>query len=204
MYLNIHPENPEGRKIQHVIEALEKGDIIIYPTDSVYAFGCDINNKNAIEQMAKIKGIKPNKAKFSIVCEDMSQVSSFVKPMERSVYKVMNKAFPGPYTFILNASTNVPKLFGNKRKDIGVRIPNHPISTEIVKALGRPLVTTSLHDDDEFLEYTTDPDQIEEKYRHDVPVIIDGGMGNIEASTVVDCTNNNLDIVREGIGEIFW
>lgn len=204
MYLNIHPENPEKRKIDHVVEALEKGEVIIYPTDSVYAFGCDINNKNAIEKIAKIKGLKPNQAKFSIVCEDMSQVSTYVKSMDRNVFKIMNKAFPGPYTFILPASTQVPKLFNNKRKDIGIRIPNHNISLEIVKALGRPIVTSSLRDEDEILEYTTDPDQIEEKYRHDIPVIIDGGMGNNEASTVINCSGNDIEIIREGIGKIFW
>ncbi len=200
--LEIHPETPEYRKIQEVVAVLKKGGIIAYPTDSVYNFGCSLNNKRAIEKLAKLKGIKLKKANFSLVCHDLKTIDEYTSPFSRSVFKALNKNLPGPFTFILNASNQIPKLFDTNKKEIGIRIPDNIICLEIVELLGVPLVTTSIHHEDEIVEYITDPEQIFEKFEHQVDLVIDGGIGNNEASTVVDCTNDELDIVRQGIGEL--
>jgi tRNA threonylcarbamoyl adenosine modification protein (Sua5/YciO/YrdC/YwlC family) len=199
MLLEIHPDNPDTRKIDQIVKCLKDGGVIIYPTDTVYSIGCDLMNKRAIEKVARIKGIKPEKANFSIVCYDVSSLGDYTKQFSRQVFKVMNKALPGPFTFILNASNKVPKLFDSNKKTIGIRIPNNNIAREIVAALGNPIIATSVHDDDEILEYTTDPQLIHEKFENLVDIVIDGGYGKNEASTIIDCTNDDIEVVREGL-----
>lgn len=200
--VQIHPDNPDPKRIQQVVETLKKGGVIIYPTDSVYSIGCDLMNPKALERVARIKDIKLEKANFSIICYDLSHISEFAKNIENNVFKLMKKALPGPFTFILNASSNVPKIFQSKKKTIGIRVPDNNIAREIVKELGNPIVSTSVHDDDEIIEYTTDPELIYERYEKLVDLVISGGFGNIEASTVVDCTSGEPVVVRDGIGEI--
>jgi tRNA threonylcarbamoyl adenosine modification protein (Sua5/YciO/YrdC/YwlC family) len=202
MLINIHPDNPDPRKVKQVIECLLGGGVIIYPTDSVYSIGCDLNNSKAVERVARIKGIQLKDANFSLVCRDLSHLSEYCKPIENNIYKLMKRALPGPYTFILNANNNVPKIFKSKKKTIGIRVPDHPVSLAIVTAMGSPLVSTSVHDDDEILEYTTDPELIHERYEDQVDMVIHGGIGNMEASTVFDCTSGMPELVREGRGPI--
>jgi tRNA threonylcarbamoyl adenosine modification protein (Sua5/YciO/YrdC/YwlC family) len=202
MLINIHPDNPDPRKVKQVIECLLGGGVIIYPTDSVYSIGCDLNNSKAVERVARIKGIQLKDANFSLVCRDLSHLSEYCKPIENNIYKLMKRALPGPYTFILNANNNVPKIFKSKKKTIGIRVPDHPVSLAIVTAMGSPLVSTSVHDDDEILEYTTDPELIHERYEDLVDIVIHGGIGNMEASTVFDCTSGMPELVREGRGPV--
>ena len=200
MLIRIHPENPSHRQITYVADILKKGGIIIYPTDTVYGIGCDIFNARAVERIAKLKGIKIEKAKFSFICYDLSHLSDYTKHLNNTVFKLMKKYLPGPFTFILPANTKIPKLFKNKKKTVGIRIPDNLIPLEIVKELGNPLLTTSLHDDDRIIDYTTDPELIHEKYENQVDLVIDGGYGNNEPSTVVDCTTEEPYIVRQGLG----
>jgi len=200
--VQIHPDNPDPKRIQQVVEILKKGGVIIYPTDSVYSIGCDLMNPKALERVARIKDIKLEKANFSIICFDLSHISEYAKHIENPVFKLMKKALPGPYTFILNASSNVPKIFQSKKKTIGIRVPDNNIAREIVRALGNPIVSTSVHDDDEIIEYTTDPELIFERYEKMVDLVINGGFGQLNASTVVDCTSGEPEVIREGIGEI--
>jgi len=202
MLLAIHPDNPDSRKIQEVVNCLRKGGIIIYPTDTIYSIGCDLKNKKAIEKVAKLKGLKVRKAQFSLICYDLSTLGNYTKQFGRTVFKAMNKALPGPYTFILNASNKVPKLFDTNKKEIGIRIPDNNIARQIVFELGNPIIATSVHDDDVVLEYTTDPELIFEKYKNQVDLVIDGGYGKNNPSTVVDCTNEEIVILREGIGDV--
>jgi len=202
MLIQIHPENPEGRKIAQIITTLKKGGIIIYPTDTVYSMACDMNNRKAVERMAQIKGIKAEKANFSLICYDLSHISDFTVQFGNNIYKMMKRALPGPYTFILNANTSIPKLFKSKKKTIGIRVPDNNIARLLVKELGNPLVSTSVHDDDEILEYITDPELINEKYENRVDIVIDGGYGKNEASTIIDCTGNEAEVIREGIGSL--
>lgn len=203
-FLEIHPENPEFRKIQEAVTVLQKGGIIAYPTDSVYNFGCSLDNKRAIEKLAKLKEIKLKKANFSLVCHDLKTIDEYTNPFSRSVFKALNKNLPGPFTFILNASNKIPKLFDTNKKEIGIRIPDNNICLQIVELLGTPMVTSSIHHEDEIVEYITDPQQIFERFEHQIDLIIDGGIGNNEPSTVVDCTQDELDIVRQGIGELVY
>ncbi len=198
----IHPDNPDSRKIQLIVDILNKGGIIIYPTDSVYSLGCSLHKKRAIEKLAQLKGIKLKKANFSIICSDLSHLAEYTKPIDRSTYKLLNKNLPGPFTFILKASNQIPKLFDTNRKSIGIRIPDNNIVNAIIESLGHPLVTTSIHDEDEIVEYTTDPSLIEEKWEKLVDGIIDGGYGNNVASTVVDLSNDTIEIIRQGVGEL--
>lgn len=202
MLIKIHPENPSQRLINIVVDCLRQGGVIIYPTDTVYAIGCDLHNIKAVQRVAAIKGIKPEKANFSLICNDLSYISDLTKPFSTSVYKVMKKALPGPFTFILNANNNVPKLFQSRKKTIGIRIPDNNIIREVVKELGSPVISTSVYDDDEILEYTTDPELIHEKYESLVDVVIDGGFGDNQASTVIDCTGDEMEVVRRGKGDI--
>jgi len=202
MLLKIHPENPSLRQILKVCEVLRKGGIIVYPTDSVYALGCDIYNHRAVEQIAKLKGIRPEKADFSFIFSDLSQVSDYARLFDNRIFKLMKSHLPGPFTFILHARNNVPKIFQSRKKTIGVRIPDNKIPIELVCNLGNPLMTTSIHDEDTLLEYTTDPDLIYEKYKDKVDVVINGGFGNNVPSTVVDCTQMEPVILRQGIGVI--
>jgi tRNA threonylcarbamoyl adenosine modification protein (Sua5/YciO/YrdC/YwlC family) len=204
MLTKIYPENPNYKEIEKVIEILQRGGIIIYPTDSVYGMGCDMHNRKAVEKIAKLKGIKLEKAQFSIIYHSLSQLSEYTRPISNTVFKLMKKNLPGPFTFILNANNKVPELFQSNKKTIGIRIPDNPIVLEIVQEFGSPLLTTSVHDDDEIIEYTTDPELIHEKYKDSVDLVIDGGYGHNEPSTVVDCTGDEPIITRQGIGELIY
>ncbi|MBW6489828.1 MAG: threonylcarbamoyl-AMP synthase [Lentimicrobium sp.] len=200
MLLRIHPENPSTRQIRTVVECLLDGGVIIYPTDTVYGMGCDIFKSKAIEKVAQIKGIKVEKANFSFICSDLSQLSDYTRPIANDVFKLMKKNLPGPFTFILNAGSSVPKLIQSKKKTVGIRVPDNKIPLEIVNELGHPIMSTSIHDEDEIIEYTTDPELIYEKYKNLVDIVIDGGFGDNEASTIIDCTDDEPVIVREGKG----
>ena len=200
MLLRINPDKPNYDEIAQVVKCLRDGGIIIYPTDTVYGIGCDIHRQRAVERVCKIKGILPEKANFSFICSDLSHLSDFTKPISTHTYKLMKKALPGPFTFVLNANNNVPKLFSSKKKTVGIRIPKNNICLEIVKQLGNPIMSTSVHDEDNIIEYTTDPELIHEKYNNIVDIVIAGGYGNNEASTVVDCTGDEVIVLRQGLG----
>ena len=200
MILKIHPKNPEPRKIAEVVAVLAKGGVAIVPTDTIYAFVCDLSQYKGFEKICRIKGIKPEKANFSLLCKDLSNISNYTKPFDRAIYKLLNKALPGPYTFLLEASNEVPSLFRSKKKTIGLRIPDHPIIQELIEALGRPLVSTSLHDLDEIVAYPSDPELIAEQWESVVDVVVDGDFGHIVASTIIDCTSGEAVLLREGAG----
>jgi len=200
--LRIHPDNPNPRQIATVIECLNDGGIIICPTDTVYGLGCDIFKSKAIEKIARMKGIKPEKANFSFLCHDLGQLSDFTKPINNNLFKLMKRVLPGPYTFILEANNTVPKYIQSKKKTVGIRIPDNNIPVEIVRRLGHPIMSTSIHDEDELIEYTTDPELIFEKYEDQVDIVIDGGFGGNLASTVLDCTGTEIVILREGLGSL--
>jgi len=202
MLLHIHPDNPDKRKIDQVISILKKGGVIIYPTDTVYSMACDLNNRKAVERMAQIKGIKVEKSNFSLICSDLSNISDYTVQFGNNIYKIMKRALPGPYTFILNANNSVPKIFKSKKKTIGIRVPNNNIALTIVEQLGNPLISTSVREDDAILDYITDPELIHEKYEKLIDLVIDGGFGNNEASTIIDCTSNDAEVIREGIGTL--
>ena len=202
MLLKIHPDNPSSRQIKTVVDCLRSGGIIVYPTDTIYGLGCDINNKKAIEKIAQVKGIKKEKANFSFICSDLSHLSDFSRPISNEVYKLMRKNLPGPFTFILNANNNVPKLFQSKKKTVGIRVPNNNIIKMIVGEFGHPIMSTSVRDKDKIIEYTTDPELIYEIYGKIADIVIDGGYGNNEASTIVDCTQNEIVILRNGKGNL--
>jgi len=202
MLLKIHPDNPDPRKVKLAEECLRDGGVIVYPTDTVYSFGCSILKHKAIERIARLKNLKTEKANFSIVCQDLSHLSEYSKAVDNRTYKMMRKAFPGPYTFILNASSQVPRIFKARKKTIGIRIPDNNIARTLVDHLGCPIIASSVHDEDEILEYTTDPGLIHEKYEKLVDLVIDGGFGNLQASTIFDCTGSEPKLIREGIGEI--
>jgi tRNA threonylcarbamoyl adenosine modification protein (Sua5/YciO/YrdC/YwlC family) len=196
----IHPENPDERKIREIVAILREGGIVIYPTDTVYGIGCDIFQPKAIEKIAKIKNIKPEKANFAIICQDMSHLAEYAK-ISTPVFKVMKRALPGPFTFILPATSEVPRIFQNNRKTIGIRIPEHSIPRAIVKELGHPILTTSIVDEDDVLEYSTDPELIFEKFSTRVDAVIDGGYGQNVASTIVMCENDEFEVIRNGLGD---
>ncbi len=200
MMLNINPDNPQGRKIDQVVEILEKGGVMIYPTDTVYALGCDIFNPKAVERICRIRGLNPVKAMLSFMCNDISQVSEYTAQIDNQIFRMMKRNLPGPFTFVLKSNNRVPKLFRNRKQTVGVRIPDHNIVQALVNALGRPILTTSLKSDDEILEYFTDPIDIYEDFKHQVDVVIDGGIGGNVGSTVVDCTDVEPVILREGAG----
>lgn len=202
MLIRIHPDNPQPRELEKVVDILKNGGLVIYPTDTVYGLGCDINNKKAVERVAKIKGKKVEKANLSIICYDLSHISDYAKHIDNRTFKMMKKGLPGPFTFILEASSNIPKIFTAKKKSIGIRIPDHIIPRELVRLLGNPIVTTSIRDEDDIIEYSTDPELIHEKFEHLVDCVIDGGYGNQVASTILDCTSDELEIIREGLGEV--
>ncbi|MBQ19788.1 MAG: L-threonylcarbamoyladenylate synthase [Vicingaceae bacterium] len=202
MLIKIYSENPDEKRIQQVIDVLKKGGVIVYPTDSVYSMGCDMANKRAVEKMAQLKGVKLEEANFSLICYDLSNISEYTVQFGTDIYKMMKRALPGPYTFILNANKNIPKLFQSKKQTIGIRVPDNNIARTIVNQLGNPMLSTSVHDDDEILEYTTDPELIHERYDGQIDLVIDGGFGNNEASTVIDCTGETPEILRQGIGVV--
>jgi tRNA threonylcarbamoyl adenosine modification protein (Sua5/YciO/YrdC/YwlC family) len=203
-FLKIHPINPEARKISHVIEVLSKGGIIIYPTDTIYGIGCDLTNRRAIERLCQILEIKPQKMDLSFICNDLSHISEYVKRIDTPVFKMLKNSLPGPFTFIFESNSNVPKILDVNKKTVGIRIPDHTIPREIVKILGNPLITSSIKDDDKIKEYTTDPEEIFEDFKHKVDLVIDGGVGGNVPSTVVDLTQDEPVLIRQGLGEFVF
>lgn len=204
MLIRIYEENPNEREIRRVVDVLRGGGVIIYPTDTVYGIGCDITQAKAVERVARIKQIPVEKTNLSFICSDLSHLSDFTRPISNQTFKLMKRCLPGPFTFILDANNNVPKYFKGKKKTVGIRVPDNRIITAIVRELGNPILSTSVHDDDEIIEYTTDPELIHEKFGDLVDLVIDGGFGGNLASTVVDCTNDVPKIVRQGKGELEW
>jgi tRNA threonylcarbamoyl adenosine modification protein (Sua5/YciO/YrdC/YwlC family) len=203
MLIEINPHNQDQRLIEEVVDTLRNGGLIIFPTDTVYAMGCDLYHKKALNKLAALKGIPLRKANFSIICSSLSSLSEYTKHVDRPTYKLLNKSLPGPFTFILQAANEIPRIFDTNKKEVGIRIPDNEILRKIVEELGNPIATTSLHDDeDEILDYFVDPYEIYQRYDDKVDLIIDGGYGNLEASTVVDCTGEDAVILRQGIGEI--
>ena len=202
MLLKIYPENPSEKAIQQVVDVLKKGGLIIYPTDTVYGLGCDITNQKAIEKIARLRGMKPEKANFSFICYDLSHISDYIKPIDNETFRVLKKALPGAFTFIFNASKKVPKLLSSNKKTVGIRVPDNDIARCIVQMLGNPIISTSIHDEDEIKEYSTDPELIYEKFKDLVDLVIDGGYGDNEPSTVIDCTTGEFDIIRQGKGDL--
>lgn len=201
--IRIHPDNPSERQLLRVLQVLQEGGVIIVPTDTVYSFACDLLRPKAIERMARIKGLKQKEHDFSIIFNDLSHLSHYTKPIDNSSFKVLKRCLPGPFTFILEAGNAVPKLFYSSKKTIGIRIPLHPTPTKLVEMLDRPLVVSSVHDpDDEVLEYATNPELIDEKFGKQVDLIVDGGLGDIHASTVVDLRSGSAEVLREGKGDI--
>ncbi len=202
MLIRIHPDNPAERQLKTVVECLNDGGVIIFPTDTIYAMGCDIFKPRAIDRVARIKGVKPEKANFSFLCHDLSHLSDYSKPINNDVFKLMKRTLPGPFTYILEASNNVPKILHRKKKTVGIRVPDNNIITEIIRQLGNPVMSTSIRDEDEIIEYTTDPELIHEKFENLVDIVIDGGFGDNEPSTIIDCTGDEILIVREGKGKL--
>lgn len=200
-FIRIYNENPNPKEIQKAVKVLKNGGLIIYPTDTVYGLGCDITNTKALEKIALIKGIKLEKANFSFVCNDLSHLSDYVKQLDSPTFKLLKRALPGPYTFILPGSNNLPKAF-KKRKTVGIRIPDNNIARTLVEALGNPIVSSSIRDNDDILEYTTDPELIYEKWNNLVDLVIDGGYGDNLASTIIDLTDNTPEVIREGKGSL--
>lgn len=199
--LKIYPENPNPKAIQKVVETLKKGGLIIYPTDTVYGLGCDITNMKALDRIAKIKGVKLERSNFSFICHDLSNLSDYVTQIETPIFKLLKRTLPGPYTYILPGASTLPHPF-KKKKTVGIRIPDNSIALEIVKSLGNPIVSTSIHDDDEILEYSTDPELIHEKWNSKVDLVIDGGYGDNQPSTVIEINGTELSVIREGKGSI--
>lgn len=200
MLVKIYPENPNSREIDKVVRVLQDGGLVIYPTDTVYAIGCDALNVRAVEKICRMKGINPQKSDLSIICYDLSNISEYAK-VNNAVFKLMKKNLPGPFTFILPTSNELPKIYKNRR-EVGIRVPDNPIIRTLVKELGNPILTMSVHDEDDVIEYSTDPELIHEKYENQVDIVIDGGYGGMEPSTVVNCTTDEFDILRQGKGEL--
>lgn len=200
-FIKIYEDKPSEAAIKKVVDVLRNGGLIIYPTDTVYGLGCDITNTKALERIAKIKGIKLEKANFSFICNDLSNISNYVKQIDTSTFKILKRALPGPYTFILPGNNDLPKEF-RKKKTVGIRVPDNNIALEIVKLLGNPIVSTSIHDEDEVIEYSTDPELIFEKWQNKVDLVIDGGYGNNIASTIIDLTGHEPEVIREGKGSL--
>lgn len=204
MFLKLYNENPNERDVRKVVEVLQQGGVIIYPTDTVYGLGCDITNTKAVEKVARIKGIDIEKSNFSFICSDLSHLSYYARPISNQVFKIIKKNIPGPFTFVLEGSSNVPKYFKGKKKTVGIRVPDNNIIRSIVRELGNPIVSTSIHDEDEIIEYTTDPELIYEKFRDIADLVIDGGYGELIPSTIVDFTGEEPLITRKGKGELLY
>ncbi len=200
-FIRIYEENPNPKEIEKVVSVLKRGGLIIYPTDTVYGLGCDITNIKALERIAKIKGVKLEKANFSFICHDLSNLSDYAKQIDTSTFKILKRALPGPYTFVLAGAKTLPNPF-KKKKTVGIRVPDNNIAIEIVKQLGNPIISTSIHDDDEVLEYTTDPELILEKWDNLVDLVIDGGYGGNEGSTIIDLSDGDPVVLREGKGSL--
>ncbi|MGO4903904.1 L-threonylcarbamoyladenylate synthase [Flavobacterium sp. W20_MBD1_R3] len=200
-FIKIYEDKPNEAAIAKVVKVLKEGGLVIYPTDTVYGLGCDITNTKALERIAKIKGVKLDKANFSFVCHDLSNISDYVRQIDTTTFKILKRALPGPYTFILPGNNNLPKEF-KKKTTVGIRVPDNAIALEIVKLLGNPIVSTSIHDDDDVIEYTTDPELIFEKWQNLVDLVIDGGYGNNVGSTIIDLSGDEPIVVREGKGSL--
>ena len=200
-FIKIYENNPNEVAIKKVVEVLKNGGLVIYPTDTVYGLGCDITNTKALERIAKIKGVKLEKANFSFVCSDLSHISDYIKQIDTATFKILKRALPGPYTFILPGNNNLPKEF-KKKTTVGIRVPDNAIALEIVRQLGNPIVSTSIHDEDEVLEYSTDPELIFEKWQNLVDLVIDGGYGDNIGSTIIDLSGFEPVVIREGKGSL--
>jgi len=200
--LSIFPDHIEEHKLQTAADVLKKGGIVIYPTDTIYAMGCSILHPNAIERLAKIKGVRVDKAVFSLIVHDFAHIAEYTRPMSNTVYKLMKRCLPGPFTFILESGSNINRIMNTRRKTVGVRIPANPVTLGLVEKLGCPIVSTSLHDDDEIVKFPTDPDEIFDHYSDKVDAVINGGYGKNEESTVVDCIGPEPVIIRQGLGQI--
>ncbi len=200
-FIKIYPENPNSKEINRVVQVLRKGGLVIYPTDTVYGLGCDITNTKALEKVARIKGVKLAKANWSFICADLSNLSDYVRQIDTATFKILKRALPGPYTFILPGNNNLPKDF-KKKKTVGIRVPDNSIAKALVEGLGNPIVSTSIHDEDEMLEYTTDPELIFEKWENLVDIVIDGGYGDNVASTIIDLSDGGLEVIRKGKGSL--
>jgi tRNA threonylcarbamoyl adenosine modification protein (Sua5/YciO/YrdC/YwlC family) len=198
----IHPENPEPRKIRQVAELLRNEGIVIYPTDTVYGIGCDLHNRKAVDRLCQLRKIKPQKMNLSFICEDVSHISGYVRHMETPEFKLLKRNLPGPFTFIFESSSEVPRILGINKKTVGVRVPNHLVPLEMVKALGHPLISASIKDDDAIREYTTDPDEIYAAFLHTVDAMVDSGTGGNIPSTIVDFTSGSAAITRQGLGKL--
>jgi len=199
--IKLYEDHVDRKKLKHIVEILRNGGLIIYPTDTVYGLGCDITNKSALEKLARIKGVRLDKANFSFICEDLSNLSDHVAQIETQTFKILKRNLPGPYTFILPGSNSLPSVF-RKKKTVGIRVPDNQIALALVRELGNPIVSTSIKDDDEILKYTTDPSLMFDEWKHQVDVVIDGGFGGNEASTVIDLTGREPVLIREGKGEV--
>ncbi len=200
-FIRLYPENPERKKIEEIVKILRNGGVIIYPTDSVYGLGCDLFNSKAIDKIKRIKGIKGKEINLSFICYDLSHISEYTKHLDTPTFKLMKKALPGPYTFILESSSKVPKILNAKKKTVGIRVPDNNIPRDIVRILGNPIITTSIHDD-EIHDHATDPEIIYEQFKNLVDIVIDGGPGEVHPSTVIDCTGDYPEVVREGLGDL--
>lgn len=200
-FLKIHPRNPEERKINQVVEVLRRGGIVVYPTDTIYGIGCDLMNRRAVERLCKILDIKPHKLNLSFICHDLSHISRYVHRIETPHFKILKKSLPGPFTYIFESSSHVPKILDVNKKTVGIRIPDHNIPRMIVEKLGNPLITSSIKDDDKIKEYTTDPEEMYEDFMHLVDMVIDGGPGGNVPSTIVDFTSGEPEVTRQGLGD---
>ncbi|GAB4013719.1 L-threonylcarbamoyladenylate synthase [Spirosoma migulaei] len=200
-FIKLYPKNPDPRRIDHIVKALRDGAVIIYPTDTIYGMGCDIHNARAVERVARIKGIKPSKNDFSFICYDLSHIADYAR-VSNQAFKLMKSVLPGPFTFILQATNNVPKLLNTNKKTVGIRVPDNDIPRLIVHELGNPIITTSIRDEDEIIEYSTDPELIFEKFQNQVDIVIDGGYGGNVPSTIVDATDDDFSVIRQGLGEL--
>ena len=200
MLIEIRSKNADQRKIDKICDILNAGGLIVVPTDTIFAFAASINSKKGLEKLAKIKNVKLKKSQFSLICNDLSEISTYTKPIDRKVFRTMKNSFPGPFTFILKANNNVAKLFGSNKKEVGIRVPDHGFTRALIESLGHPLVSSSVHDDDEIIKYTTDPNTIFERHENEVDAVIDSGYGKNVASTIIDCTLDQPSILRQGAG----
>jgi len=201
VFFKLYERNPEQKKIDRVVDLLRNNGVIIYPTDTVYALGCSIESRKAIERIARIKGVTPGKERFSLMFDSLSQITEYARNIHTPIFKIIKKAVPGPYTFILHSSSKLPKLLNSSKKTVGVRVPDHNIPRAIVEQLGGPIITTSIRDEDDIIEYSTDPELIYEKFHNQVDLVIDGGYGNNIPSTIIDFTSGEPEILREGLGD---
>jgi tRNA threonylcarbamoyl adenosine modification protein (Sua5/YciO/YrdC/YwlC family) len=200
MLLTLHPDNPNPRDLKKVIEVLNKDGVIILPTDTIYAMACKLESKKAIERMSKLSGKRIEKVNYSLLCADLSSISDYTSHIDKNVFRLLKASLPGAFTFILNANNQVGKYFGGNKKTIGIRVPDNVIAQTLIKELGQPLVVTTIHHEDEIIEYMTDPEEIHEKFEHQVDMVIDGGAGGNIPSTIIDCTSEEIEVIREGKG----